>query len=94
MAHDGVCVYVVRAMMFYGCVCSDGVNMFYMCLLTAAAVGAPVARGAHTGAVLWGAGASVVTGAAVSTVGPPAALLTHTVTPDTCTTHTHAKTHR
>lgn len=60
---------------------------------TPPAVGATVAGSAHAGAVLRGAGAAVLAGAAVGAVGPPAALLTHTVTVDACMTNTHTDTH-
>ena len=66
-----------------------------LCFFTPSAVGASVSRRAHTGAVLRGAGASVLTGAAVGAVRSPASLLTHTVAMHTCTkTHTckHTKT--
>lgn len=62
------------------------------CFFTSSAVGATVAGSAHTGAVLWGAGASVLTGAAVGAVGSPVSFLTHTVTMDTCTKHIHTHT--
>lgn len=61
------------------------------CFFTSSAVGAAEPRSAGAGAVLGGAGASVLTAAAVGAVGPPASFLTHTVTADTCKhTHTHA----
>lgn len=93
---DSRIVSLIKSFLFFctvlECVC---VCCVLLCFFTPSAVGASVSRRAHAGAVLRGAGASVLTGAAVGAVRSPASFLTHTVAMHTCTkTHTHMQTHK